>query len=81
VAGPNETTVALVRALSQIPAAQRRAVVLHHLAGFGIGEIADLEHCPTGTVKARLVRGRAALAAHLRPAPESTIDGRENSRV
>jgi RNA polymerase sigma-70 factor (ECF subfamily) len=81
VAGPDDTTVALVRALSQIPEAQRRTVVLHHLAGFSVGEIADLDQCPTGTVKARLARGRAALAAHLRPTPESTSDGLENSHV
>ena len=81
VAGPDETTVALVRALSQIPDAQRRAVVLHHLADFSINDIADLEHCPTGTVKARLARGRAALAAHLQPTPECTTDGVENSHV
>lgn len=61
-AAPDENTVALVTALKQLPEAQRRALVLHHLAGFSVNEIADIEHCPTGTVKARLSRGRAALA-------------------
>ena len=81
VAGPDETTVALDRALSQIPEAQRRAIVLHHVAGFGVGDIADIERCPVGTVKARLARGRAALAACLRSNDDSTSDGRENSHV
>lgn len=81
IAGPDETSVALVRALGRIPEAQRRAVVLHHLAGFGVGEIADLEHCPIGTVKARLARGRTALAAQLRPTAEFPATGREKSNV
>ena len=59
---PDENTVALVTALRTLPEAQRRALVLHHLAGFTVAEIAATEHCPEGTVKARLSRGRAALA-------------------
>lgn len=58
---PDENTVALVAALRQLPEAQRRALVLHHLAGFSVADIAKAEHCPEGTVKARLSRGRAAL--------------------
>jgi RNA polymerase sigma-70 factor (ECF subfamily) len=61
LAAPDESTVALVTALRQLPEAQRRALVLHHLAGFSVAEIAASEHCPEGTVKARLSRGRAAL--------------------
>jgi RNA polymerase sigma-70 factor (ECF subfamily) len=59
---PDENTVALVSALRRLPEAQRRALVLHHLAGFTVAEIAATERCPEGTVKARLSRGRAALA-------------------
>lgn len=58
---PDENTVALVAALRQLPEAQRRALVLHHLAGLSVADIAATEHCPEGTVKARLARGRAAL--------------------
>jgi RNA polymerase sigma-70 factor (ECF subfamily) len=39
--------------------------VLHHLVGLSIDEIAAQVHSPSGTVKARLSRGRAALASHL----------------
>lgn len=61
--GPDR--VALLRALSQIPEAQRRAVVLHHVSGLSVAEIATECGVPDGTVKARLSRGRAALASLL----------------
>ena len=54
--------VALVAALRRIPEAQRIAIVLHHIAGLSVEEIASEVNAPTGTVKARLSRGRAALA-------------------
>jgi len=62
---PSDTTMLLVTALRQIPEAQRRAIVLHHLAELPVAEVARLEHCAEGTVKARLSRGRAALAVLL----------------
>jgi RNA polymerase sigma-70 factor (ECF subfamily) len=65
----DETTAALVRALQQIPEAQRRAVVLHHLADLPVDEVARIEHSPVGTIKARLSRGRTALAALLADEP------------
>ncbi|WP_067500953.1 sigma-70 family RNA polymerase sigma factor [Actinoplanes sp. TFC3] len=57
--------VALMTALRGIPAAQRRDIVLHHLVGLSVAEIAAETGAPTGTVKARLARGRKALAALL----------------
>lgn len=66
---PDGTTAALVQALLQIPEAQRRAVVLHHLADLPVAEVARLEHSPVGTIKARLSRGRAALALLLADEP------------
>ncbi|MCW2779201.1 MAG: SigE family polymerase sigma factor [Frankiales bacterium] len=57
--------VALVAALARVPAAQRRAVVLHHVAGLSVQEVAEETGVPVGTVKARLSRGRTALAALL----------------
>jgi RNA polymerase sigma-70 factor (ECF subfamily) len=41
---------------------RRRAIVLHHLAGLSVEEIAHETGAPAGTVKARLARGRRALA-------------------
>src|SRR3954465_1853532 len=66
---PDENTVALVTALRSLPEAQRRALVLHPLAGFTVAEIAAQERCPEGTVKARLSRGRAALVPLLDGTP------------
>ncbi len=66
---PDETTVALVTALRALPEPQRRALVLHHLAGFTVAEIAAQERCPEGTIKARLSRGRAALVPLLGSTP------------
>ena len=63
--GPDVTRVALVRALQQIPPDQRRAIVLHHLCDLSVADIALEIGAPVGTVKARLSRGRAALAVLL----------------
>ncbi len=60
--GPSPDTVALVAALRRIPVEQRVAIVLHHLVGLPVEEVAAQTDAPTGTVKARLSRGRAALA-------------------
>jgi RNA polymerase sigma-70 factor (sigma-E family) len=57
--------VALVHALKQIPADQRRVIVLHHLVGLSVAEIAAEVGAPSGTVKARLARGRRAMADYL----------------
>ena len=62
---PSEDTVALVTALRQLPAEQREAVVLHHIVGLPVTEVALQTGAPTGTVKARLSRGRKALSALL----------------
>ena len=64
-AQPSPDRVALVDALAQISPEQRRVIVLHHLCDLSIAQIAEEVGAPTGTVKARLSRGRAALAAFL----------------
>lgn len=63
--GPGPDKVAVVAALSQIPVAQRTAIVLHHLLGLPVAEVAAETGVPEGTVKARLSRGRRALAGLL----------------
>jgi RNA polymerase sigma-70 factor, ECF subfamily len=52
-------------AMRTLPTAQREAIALHHLAGLPVQEVAATLGVPTGTVKARLARGRAALATRL----------------
>ena len=61
-APPAPDHVAVVAALRLLPDEQRRALVLHHLADLPVADIARQEGTPVGTVKARLSRGRAALA-------------------
>jgi RNA polymerase sigma-70 factor (ECF subfamily) len=68
--------VALVHALRQISADQRRVIVLHHLVGLSVGEIAREVGAPTGTVKARLARGRRAMAAYLSESTGEIVLGR-----
>ena len=53
--------VAIIAALRQIPAGQRQVIVLHHLVGRSVDEIAHEIHLSASTVKARLYRGRRAL--------------------
>jgi RNA polymerase sigma-70 factor, ECF subfamily len=65
--GPSAERVALVAALATLPAAQRRAVVLHYLADLPVAEIAHREGVAEGTVKSWLHRARSALAAQLKP--------------
>ncbi|MGA8245352.1 MAG: SigE family RNA polymerase sigma factor [Nocardioides sp.] len=62
---PSESHVALVAALKQIPVTQRQALVLHYLADLPVRQVAAEVGVPEGTIKARLSRGRAALAALL----------------
>lgn len=60
--GPGPETVALVAALAQLPVSQRVAIVLHHLLELPVAHVAVETGVPVGTVKARLSRGRRALA-------------------
>lgn len=62
VGAPSPETVALTQALRRIPEPQRRAIVLHHLCDLPVDQVAAEVGSPVGTVKARLARGRAALA-------------------
>jgi RNA polymerase sigma-70 factor (ECF subfamily) len=53
------------RAVSQLPSHQRQVVVLHYLYDLRVEDIARMLHVRVGTVKSRLARSRAALAATL----------------
>lgn len=57
--------LAVFDALSQLPAVQRRALVLHHMAGLSPEQIADEESTSESTIHARLAHGRLALAHRL----------------
>jgi RNA polymerase sigma-70 factor (ECF subfamily) len=57
--------LAMARALSTLPPAQRRAVILHYLADLPASEIARQEDVAESAVMSWLNRGRTALAAQL----------------
>ncbi|HWL36195.1 MAG TPA: SigE family RNA polymerase sigma factor [Frankiaceae bacterium] len=57
--------VALMTAMKGLPEAQREALVLHHFVGLSVDEVAASVGAPSGTIKARLSRGRTALAGKL----------------
>ncbi|MEU7931023.1 RNA polymerase sigma factor [Micromonospora echinofusca] len=65
VPGPDTATVEVVTALRQLPEEQRTAIALYYLMGMPVAEVARQTAAPVGTVKARLSRGRAALAGLL----------------
>jgi RNA polymerase sigma-70 factor, ECF subfamily len=52
-------------ALRALPLGQRQVIVLHHLVGLPVEEVARELRLATGTVKSRLARGRAAMAGRL----------------
>jgi RNA polymerase sigma-70 factor (ECF subfamily) len=72
-AGPDSDHVALVAALRQLPEAQRRAIVLHHLCDLPVSSVAAEVGVPEGTVKARLSRRRAALLSLLGDEPTNGL--------
>jgi RNA polymerase sigma-70 factor (ECF subfamily) len=76
VAPPDVTSLALVAALRTLPESTRRAVVLHHIGDLPVVEIARIEEVPVGTVKARIFRGREALAALLSDHPVGATEVR-----
>ena len=60
--------VATIRtAIARLPEDHRLVVILHHLDGLPVAEIAEVLDIPVGTVKSRLARARAALRDLLAP--------------
>ena len=57
---------AIDRALAQLPADQREAVLLRDVEGFDYREIAEQLDVPLGTVESRIFRGRERLRELLR---------------
>ncbi len=66
-AAQEETRELVEAALRQVPDAFRRVVILREIEGLSYEEIAELLQVSLGTVKSRLMRGRAALRAVLMP--------------
>jgi RNA polymerase sigma-70 factor (ECF subfamily) len=62
VDGPSADGVDIAQALRALPMTQRQVLVLHHLVGLDVSDVATALGVPVGTVKSRLSRGRSALA-------------------
>lgn len=71
--GAPEERIALVAALRRLPWSQREALGLHYLADLPVHEVAATLGVPVGTVKARLSRGRSALAAVIKVEDEDEV--------
>jgi RNA polymerase sigma-70 factor (ECF subfamily) len=65
-----ESRTRVEAALSQVPEPYRTTLILRDIEGFVYEEVAEMQGVNLGTVKSRLVRGRAALKAIL-TAPQS----------
>jgi RNA polymerase sigma-70 factor (ECF subfamily) len=63
----------LERALNELSQAHRATILLHDLFGFRYEEIADIMHCPVGTVKSRLFYARSRIRQML----ERTLPAKE----
>ena len=70
-ANTRDDAAVLGLALRALPVEQRSILVLHHLEGHGVGELAEILSIPVGTAKSRLFSARRALA---------TAIGREEAR-
>jgi RNA polymerase sigma-70 factor (ECF subfamily) len=63
----------VVSAIDDLPEEFREAVLLRDLNGLSYEEIAAIIHCPVGTVKSRVNRGRLRLQRTLRVLAEEVI--------
>lgn len=66
---PSADAIAIRDALAVLPKGMRAALVLYYLGGLRVAEVAEALEIPQGTVKARLARGRSAMAKLLADAP------------
>ena len=60
---PRDDAAVLDTALATLPVEQRAILVLHHLEGRPLAELATILEVPEGTAKSRLFTARRALAA------------------
>jgi RNA polymerase sigma-70 factor (ECF subfamily) len=81
-ASPEETVVRgavsdiVQKAVMNLPERYRTVVVMRHLHGMSIEEIAETTSLPSGTVKTHLFRAREMLRERLRPVLDMETDGR-----
>lgn len=76
VAVQNENRTRVEEALRQVPEPYRTTLILRDIEGFVYEEVAEMQGVNLGTVKSRLVRGRACLKALLTSPQGSPAAGR-----
>ncbi|HZZ38680.1 MAG TPA: sigma-70 family RNA polymerase sigma factor [Acidobacteriaceae bacterium] len=76
-----EVAARVEAALREVPEPFRTVVVLRDIEGFGYEEIAEILNANLGTVKSRLMRGRAHLKSRLTPYVEAANRRRSPSSV
>jgi RNA polymerase sigma factor (sigma-70 family) len=64
-------TAAVLAALARLPIGERRAVVLHHMVGWSVAEIATVERSSPGAVNVRLARAARVVGTALETAPDA----------
>lgn len=64
-------TAAVLAALARLSIGERRAVVLHHMAGWSVAEIATVERSSPGAVNVRLARAAQVVGTALETAPDT----------
>jgi RNA polymerase sigma-70 factor (ECF subfamily) len=74
LAGRVADRLTIDEALAQLPPEFRAAVVLRDVCALDYAEIAEVLGVPPGTVRSRIARGRAAVAAQLTGNPDSPDD-------
>lgn len=80
--GPEETAVrgavgdVVHKAVMNLPERYRIVIVMRHLRGMSVEEIATELNLPSGTVKTHLFRAREMLRERLRPVLDMEADGR-----
>jgi RNA polymerase sigma factor (sigma-70 family) len=67
--------------LAELPEAQRTAIVLRHVVGLPIGEIAEILGCRDGTAKSHISRGLQRLRTLLTDTTTTTEAAREGTAV
>jgi len=77
-----ENRAIVEEALQQVPEPYRTTLILRDIEGFVYEEVAEMQGVNLGTVKSRLVRGRACLKALLTaPHTATRTEGRPATRV
>lgn len=63
----DELSSEIRQAIGALPDDQRSAVTLREIEGLSYDQIAEVMHCPVGTVRSRIFRAREAIDERIRP--------------